>query len=154
MGCAVIQTMTSLHSFTHTYEYLEVQKDFIKMLQSFFGGKPVVSRSHQRRPCRATWARRSPDVLAVYVHSIDPHAVHLWGPVSIRWYGLSYLVGFFLAFFLIRRVTRVGVSTQTNSKLIPLAILLAKEACKAMHGALPGDVRTESLCYVLERRRR
>lgn len=65
------------------------------------------------------------EMLAVYVHSIDPHAVHLWGPVSIRWYGLSYLVGFFLAFFLIRRVTRVGVSTLQPSRVADLVVYVA-----------------------------
>ena len=44
--------------------------------------------------------------IAVYVHQIDPVAI---GPV--RWYGLSYLLGFVIGYLLIRRVARVGAST-------------------------------------------
>lgn len=57
------------------------------------------------------------NVLGVWVHSIDPYAIMLWEGGPIRWYGLSYLFGFYLCYLLMRRVTRVGQST------------LDKEAC-------------------------
>jgi len=66
-----------------------------------------------------------PDVLAVYVHSIDPHALPLWGSLSIRWYGLSYLVGFVLAYLLIRRVVRAGVSTLHPTRVADLVVYVA-----------------------------
>ncbi len=44
--------------------------------------------------------------LAVWMHNIDPYAIQLWEGGPIRWYGLSYLLGFVIAFFLVRRVAR------------------------------------------------
>lgn len=52
-----------------------------------------------------------PTAMAVYLHTIDPYAVKLWDGGPVRWYGLSYLLGFYLAYLLIRRVARVGRST-------------------------------------------
>lgn len=52
-----------------------------------------------------------PITLATYLHDIDPYAIKLWDGGPIRWYGLSYLAGFFIAYLLIKRVVTVGVST-------------------------------------------
>lgn len=49
--------------------------------------------------------------LAVYLHDIDPFAIQFTATFGIRWYGLSYLVGFVIAFFLVRRIARCGRST-------------------------------------------
>ncbi len=49
--------------------------------------------------------------LAAYLHTIDPYALKLWDGGPIRWYGLSYLFGFLLAYLLVRRVARAGRST-------------------------------------------
>jgi phosphatidylglycerol:prolipoprotein diacylglycerol transferase len=49
--------------------------------------------------------------LAAYVHDIDPYAIMLWEDGPIRWYGLSYLFGFFLAYLQIRRIVSVGHSS-------------------------------------------
>ncbi|MBL4702260.1 MAG: prolipoprotein diacylglyceryl transferase [Phycisphaeraceae bacterium] len=46
--------------------------------------------------------------LAAYVHDIDPYAIMLWEDGPIRWYGLSYLLGFFLAYLQLKRVVKVG----------------------------------------------
>ena len=40
----------------------------------------------------------------IYVHSLDPFAVRLGENFGIRWYGLSYLAGFFAAYLIIRRL--------------------------------------------------
>lgn len=53
--------------------------------------------------------------LATYVHNIDRFAIEFWpgGPPflqGIRWYGLSYLLGFLVGYLLIRRVVRAGRS--------------------------------------------
>ncbi|HEV2129966.1 MAG TPA: prolipoprotein diacylglyceryl transferase [Longimicrobiaceae bacterium] len=37
---------------------------------------------------------------------IDPVAIPLPGPVDIRWYGLMYLVGFTIAYFVLRKLSR------------------------------------------------
>ncbi len=39
---------------------------------------------------------------------VDPVALDLPGPLDIRWYGLGYLVGFTIAYFLLRRFAREG----------------------------------------------
>lgn len=47
---------------------------------------------------------------AVYVHAIDPYAIKLWEGGPIRWYGLSYLAGFLIAYWIIRQMARTGRS--------------------------------------------
>jgi len=52
--------------------------------------------------------------LAAYIHDLDPFLIEFPAgfPIDgVRWYGLSYVVGFFIGFLLIKRVTRVGIST-------------------------------------------
>jgi phosphatidylglycerol---prolipoprotein diacylglyceryl transferase len=39
---------------------------------------------------------------------IDPVAVPLPGPIDVRWYGLTYLIGFAIAYVVLRRVARDG----------------------------------------------
>ena len=63
--------------------------------------------------------------VAAYVHDLDPFALRLWGNVGIRWYGLSYLVGFLIAYWLIRRVVAVGVSSLTKPRAADLIVALA-----------------------------
>lgn len=62
--------------------------------------------------------------LAAWVHRLDPVAIPL-GPVAVRWYGLSYLFGFLIAYYIIRRVTRVGVSTVKPDHVGDLIVWLA-----------------------------
>ncbi len=63
--------------------------------------------------------------LAAYVHQLDPYAIKLWEDGPIRWYGLSYLAGFVIGFFLIRRVARVGVSTLKPGNVMDLIVATA-----------------------------
>ena len=37
----------------------------------------------------------------VYFHNLDPFAVHFWGSVGIRWYGLAYIAGILAGWFFI-----------------------------------------------------
>lgn len=64
-------------------------------------------------------------ILAAWLHTIDPYAVQLWEGGPIRWYGLSYLLAFLIAFLLIRRVTRVGISSLPTPRVGDLIIHLA-----------------------------
>ncbi|MCE9590177.1 MAG: prolipoprotein diacylglyceryl transferase [Planctomycetes bacterium] len=63
--------------------------------------------------------------LAIYLHNLNPYAIKLWEGGPIRWYGLSYLLAFFLGYLVIRRVTRVGVSTLKPEHVGDLVITLA-----------------------------
>ena len=66
-----------------------------------------------------------PLTLAVYVHAIDPYLIQFTDGFGLRWYGLSYLVGFFIGWLLIRRVAKVGQSTLTPDKAVDLVVTLA-----------------------------
>jgi len=59
-------------------------------------------------------------ILALYVHDLSPFLI--W---PIRWYGLSYLAGFVVAWLLIRRVCRVGVTTLEPAKASDLVFTVA-----------------------------
>ncbi|MCX7562883.1 prolipoprotein diacylglyceryl transferase [Xanthomonadaceae bacterium XH05] len=59
------------------------------------------------------------------LHTIDPVAFHL-GPVSVHWYGLMYLAGFLVAWWLGRARVRAGrlpVDEQAYSDLVFYAML-------------------------------
>lgn len=61
-----------------------------------------------------------PTTLAAWLHDLDPFAIGF-----VRWYGLSYLVGFVLGYVLIRRVTRVGVSTLKPERVGDFVVCIA-----------------------------
>jgi phosphatidylglycerol:prolipoprotein diacylglycerol transferase len=63
--------------------------------------------------------------LAAYVHDIDPYAIMLWEGGPIRWYGLSYLVGFAIGWLLIRRVLTVGRSTFKPAQAMDIVVTMA-----------------------------
>lgn len=62
----------------------------------------------------------------IYLHQIDPIAVHL-GPLQVHWYGIMYLIGFGLAWWLGQRRVRAGrlpgVSEQAYGDLLFYAML-------------------------------
>lgn len=62
--------------------------------------------------------------LAVWLHNLSPILIEL-GPVPIRWYGLSYLAGFFVAYLMVKRVCRVGVSTLKPDNATDLVVAVA-----------------------------
>jgi len=55
-------------------------------------------------------------MLAAWLHNLDPYAVKLWDGGPIRWYGLSYLLGFVVAYLLVKRVLRVGHNVTLDPK--------------------------------------
>lgn len=65
------------------------------------------------------------ELLATYVHDIDPYAIKLWEGGPVRWYGLAYLAGFFVAWLLLRRVLRVGRTTMPVAWATDLVVILA-----------------------------
>ena len=43
-----------------------------------------------------------------YIHNINPIVFELGGPLAVRWYGLSYLLGFIAAILLLRHWSKKG----------------------------------------------
>jgi phosphatidylglycerol---prolipoprotein diacylglyceryl transferase len=43
-------------------------------------------------------------VFATYVHQLDPVIFEIFGKLSLRWYGLSYLLGFLAGYFFLKRL--------------------------------------------------
>jgi phosphatidylglycerol---prolipoprotein diacylglyceryl transferase len=62
--------------------------------------------------------------LAAWLHNLSPILIEL-GPVPIRWYGLSYLAGFFVAYLMVKRICRVGVSTLEPEHAADLVVAVA-----------------------------
>ncbi len=55
-----------------------------------------------------------------YIHNIDPVLAHL-GPLQIRWYGLMYLVGYFVGYLILMRRHKRGLNilnSEGNQALI------------------------------------
>jgi phosphatidylglycerol:prolipoprotein diacylglycerol transferase len=48
--------------------------------------------------------------LATYVHHLDPIAIHFTESFGIRWYGLAYVAGFLIAYFLLCWFVKLKVS--------------------------------------------
>ncbi len=48
--------------------------------------------------------------IAAYFHRLDPFAIQISQDAGLRWYGLSYLTGFFLAYLIVRTMARRGIS--------------------------------------------
>ncbi len=61
--------------------------------------------------------------LAAWLHTLDP--VAFWAILPVRWYGLSYIFGFFLAYLLIRRVVAQGNTTLKPAQVQDMIITLA-----------------------------
>lgn len=57
------------------------------------------------------------DLLATYVHHLDPFAIRFTETFGIRWYGLAYVAGFLCAFFLFRWFVRIGASELKDSQV-------------------------------------
>ncbi len=45
--------------------------------------------------------------MVLFTHNLNPTILHL-GPLQVRWYGLFYLLGFFIFIFMMRRYAREG----------------------------------------------
>ncbi len=66
--------------------------------------------------------------LAAYLHRIDPFAIRFpdgFPMDGIRWYGLSYLLGFLLAYLIIRRIATVGRTTLKPASVSDMVVTLA-----------------------------
>lgn len=62
-----------------------------------------------------------------WVHNLDPFAIELpyFPGGGIRWYGLSYLAGFFIGYLLLRRVTKHGKSPLRPDHVADMIVMVA-----------------------------
>lgn len=60
------------------------------------------------------------------VHDLDPVLIHIYKDIGIRWYGLSYIVGFIIAFIVMRWLTKrqkADMSTDLLSDFITYIVV-------------------------------
>ena len=55
--------------------------------------------------------------LAYWVNSMDPVIFHVWGPLSIRWYGVAYVCGFISAYLLWLLAIKKGRTSITRENM-------------------------------------
>ena len=55
--------------------------------------------------------------LAYFVDNFDPVILHIYGPLSIRWYGVAYLLGFILGYILWLRAVKTGRASLTREQM-------------------------------------
>ncbi len=60
-----------------------------------------------------------------FIHDIDPVLFHVWGPIAIRWYGLSYVVGFVAAFLILNHWAKRGWYRVQGEELRTLIVCVA-----------------------------
>ena len=79
-------------------------------------------------------------MLAYYLHNLDPIIVRL-GPITPRWYGLAYLLGFLCAYVLLKKLARGGILRLPLEKVPDLVL-----AC-CIFGVLVGGRLGHCLFY-------
>ncbi len=60
-----------------------------------------------------------------YIHNINPVIFELGGPLAVRWYGISYLMGFLAAILLLRHWSKKGEFQVPVSEVSNFVVLLA-----------------------------
>ena len=60
-----------------------------------------------------------------YIHNINPILLQLGGPLAIRWYGISYLLGFLACILLLRNWSKHGEFEVPEKEVSNFVILLA-----------------------------
>ena len=60
-----------------------------------------------------------------YIHNINPIVIKLFGEIAIRWYGISYLLGFIAAILLLRRWSKKGTFEVPLEEVSNFVVMLA-----------------------------
>jgi phosphatidylglycerol:prolipoprotein diacylglycerol transferase len=60
-----------------------------------------------------------------YIHNLDPVILDISGPIAIRWYGVSYLMGFVAAYFLLRFLSKRAIFPVPVVQMQNFVIMLA-----------------------------
>lgn len=77
-------------------------------------------------------------LLAAWFHDLGPFAIHFSGSFGVRWYGLSYVAGFLIAWWVLGQLARPG------RLLFP-----PEAAADAMFGVILGTILGGRLGYVV-----
>ncbi|MDX1564247.1 MAG: prolipoprotein diacylglyceryl transferase [Phycisphaeraceae bacterium] len=64
-------------------------------------------------------------VSAVYVHNLDPFLIEFGNGIGLRWYGLSYVMGFLAAYWLLQWLIRRGATPLEAPKVGDLVLAVA-----------------------------
>lgn len=64
-------------------------------------------------------------LVATYIHHLDPFAIQFTETIGIRWYGLAYVAGFFVAFLLFRWFATIGVSEVRKEQVADFITIVA-----------------------------
>lgn len=62
-------------------------------------------------------------MLATYLHDLDPVALRLTDALALRWYGLSYVVGYALVFIIMRHLSRRGLCEIRPEQMVSFVVL-------------------------------
>jgi len=60
-----------------------------------------------------------------YIHNINPIVFEVGGPLAVRWYGISYLLGFIAAILLLRRWAKKGEFEVPVAEVSNFVVMLA-----------------------------
>lgn len=63
--------------------------------------------------------------LGAWLHTLDPFALRISGDFGIRWYGLSYALGFFIAWLALRFLHKRGMALLSHERLTDAIIFAA-----------------------------
>lgn len=64
-------------------------------------------------------------LLAAWLHDLSPFAVRFWGGFGLRWYGLSYAIGFVIAWIILRWLITRGAAQIPRDRAADAIILMA-----------------------------
>ena len=63
--------------------------------------------------------------LATYIHHLDPFAIQFTESFGLRWYGLAYVSGFVVAFFLLRWFVKLKASELRESEVADFVTIIS-----------------------------
>ncbi len=63
--------------------------------------------------------------LAYYLHDLSPHVVRLFGGFAIHWYGLAYVLGFYLTYLVMHQLARRDLSVLRPEQTADFITLVA-----------------------------
>ena len=63
--------------------------------------------------------------MAYYIHNINPIIFEIGGPLAVRWYGISYLMGFICSILLLRHWSKKGEFEVLEKEVSNFVVLLA-----------------------------